>query len=107
MALDSPGPITDGDRKMMQSLPGGVDFAFLSLVTMDAGIPPLVEQVRLFKPRAIFIGHMDGPGTMHWASLFPAALAIRDAVPTRRVLETPYRTPVCFNTATKEMFVGQ
>ena len=107
MALDIPGPVTEGERKMMQAIPGGVDFAFLSLVSMDAGIPPLVELVKLFKPGTIFIGHMDGPGTMHWSSLFPAALAIRDAAPKTRVLETSYRTPVCFNTATKEMFVGQ
>lgn len=107
MALDSPGPVTDGERTMMQGLPNGVDVAFLSLVNMDAGIPPLVELVKLFKPATMFIGHMDGPGTLHWASLFPAALAIRDAVPKTRVLETSYRTPVCFNTYTKEMFVGQ
>jgi beta-lactamase family protein len=107
MVLDSPGPITEGERKMMQSIPGGVDVAFLSLVSMDAGIPPLVELVKLFKPGTMFLGHMDGPGTMHWASLFPAALAIRDVVPKTRMLEVPYRTPVCFNTATKEMFVGQ
>jgi beta-lactamase family protein len=107
MALDSPGPVTDGERKMMQPLPNGVDVAFLSLVSMDAGIPPLVELVKLFKPATMFIGHMDGPGTLHWASLFPAAYAIREAAPKSRVLETSYRTPVCFNTVTKEMFVGQ
>ena len=39
--------------------------------------------------------------------MFPAAMAIRDAMPKTRMLETPYRTPVCFNTASKEMFVGQ
>jgi hypothetical protein len=107
MILDSPGPITEGERKMMASIPNGVDVAMLSLVSMNAGIPPLVELVKFFKPATAFIGHMDGPGTMRWASLFPAAMAIRDAAPKTRVLETPYRTPVCFNTASKEMFVGQ
>jgi hypothetical protein len=107
MILDSPGPITDGERKMMASIPNGVDVAMLSLVSMDAGIPPLVELVKFFKPATAFIGHMDGPGTMRWASLFPASMAIRDAAPRTRVLETPYRTPVCFDTASKEMFVGQ
>lgn len=107
MILDSPGPITDGERKMMQSIPNGVDVAMLSLVSMDAGIPPLVELVKFFKPATAFIGHMDGPGTMRWASLFPASMAIRDAAPKTRVLETPYRTPVCFDTVSKDMFVGQ
>ena len=106
MVLDSPGPVTEGERKMMQSIPEGVDVALLSLVSRDAGIPPLVELVKLFKPSTLFVGHHDGPGTMRWPSLFPAAMAIRDVAPTTRVLEVPYRTPVCFNTASKEMFVG-
>jgi hypothetical protein len=61
----------------------------------------------MFKPGVVFVGHHDGPGTMHWASNFLAASAIRDAMPKTRTMDVLYRTPVCFNTATKEMFVGQ
>lgn len=106
MVADSPGPITEYQRQLMQQVPS-VDVALLSLVNMDAGIPPLVELVKLFKPGTVFIGHHDGGGTMHWASTFLAATAIRDAVPKARTLEVPYRTPVCYDTTTKEMFVGQ
>lgn len=106
MVADSPGPITEYQRQLMQQVPS-VDVALLSLVSMDAGIPPLVELVKLFKPGTVFIGHHDGEGTMRWASTFLAATAIRDAVPTARTLEVPYRTPVCYDATTKEMFVGQ
>ena len=105
MIADSPGPITDFQRQAMQRV-GGVDVGLLSLVSMDAGIPPLVEMVRTFKPKSLFIGHHDGAGTLRWASTFLPAMAIRDAAPAARVLEVPYRTPVCYNTTTKEMFVG-
>lgn len=105
MVADSPGPVTDYQRQLMQQV-GSVDVALLSLVSMDAGIPPLVDLVKIFKPSTVFIGHHDGEGTMHWASTFLAATAIRDALPTARTLEVPYRTPVCYNTTTKEMFVG-
>ena len=104
--VDSPGPITDGERKLMQTIPNGVDVALLSLVSRNAGIPPLVELVKTFRPATVFVGHHDGPGTLRWPSLFPAQMAIREAAPKSRVLEVPYRTPVCFNTVTKDMFVG-
>ena len=89
----------------MQQIPN-VDVAMLPLVNMDAGIPPLVELVKLFKPGTVFLGHHDGPGTMRWTSTFLAATAIRDALPKTQTMDVLYRTPVCFNTATKEMFVG-
>ncbi len=105
MVVDSPGPVTDYQRQVMQQVPR-VDVALLSLVSMDAGIPPLVDLVKNFKPSTVLLGHHDGEGTMHWTSTFLAATAIRDAAPTTRTLEVPYRTPVCYNTTTREMFVG-
>ena len=51
-------------------------------------------------------GHHDNEGTMRWASNYPAALAIRDASPKTRTMDVIYRTPVCFNTASKEMVIG-
>ena len=104
--VDSPGPITDGEREIMKAVPGGVDVAFLSLVSRTAGIPPLVELTKTFQPKYLLVGHHDGPGTLRWPSLFPAGIALRKAVPKAQLLEVPYRTPVCFNVNTKEMFIG-
>jgi hypothetical protein len=105
MFANSPGPVTDGQRQLMQQAPG-VDIAMLPLVNMDAGIPPLVELAKLFKPTTVLLGHHDGRGTMGWTASFLAANALRDALPGTRTLDVLYRTPVCFNVANKEMFVG-
>jgi L-ascorbate metabolism protein UlaG (beta-lactamase superfamily) len=102
---DSPGPITDGQKALIAKVPA-VDVAMLPYVDYDAGIPPLVELVKSFKPSTVFLGHHDGPGVAMWAANYPAALAIRDASPKTRTMEVLYRTPVCFNTATKEMAIG-
>ena len=102
MFADSPGPVTDGQRARMQQV-SGVDVAMLPYVNYEAGIPPLVELVRTFKPRTVFLGHHDGPRTMLWASNYPPAYAIRRASPQTRTLDVLYRTPVCFDTATKQI----
>jgi len=102
---DSPGPITEGQRALIQKVPA-VDVAMLPYFNFEAGIPPLVDLVKAFKPSTVFLGHHDAEGTMKWASNYPAALAIRDASPKTRTMDVIYRTPVCFNAATKEMFVG-
>lgn len=102
---DSPGPITDGQRALMQRVPG-VDVAMLPYVLFEAGLPPLVELVRTFKPATVLLGHHDGSGTMRWASNYPPAYAIRRVSPETRTLDVLYRTPVCFNTATRDMVIG-
>jgi L-ascorbate metabolism protein UlaG (beta-lactamase superfamily) len=102
---DSPGPITDAQRAITQKVPS-VDVAMLPYFSFEAGIPPLVELVKTFKPSTVFLGHHDAEGTMKWASNYPPALAIREASPKTRTMDVIYRTPVCFNTASKEMVIG-
>ncbi|MBI4885864.1 MAG: hypothetical protein HY824_02115 [Acidobacteria bacterium] len=103
---DSPGPVTAAQRALMETIPG-VDVAMLPYVNFEAGIPPLVDLVTTFKPSTVFLGHHDGPGAMLWASNYPAAYAIRRAAPATRTLDVLYRTPVCFNTATRAMAIGR
>jgi L-ascorbate metabolism protein UlaG (beta-lactamase superfamily) len=102
---DSPGPITDAQRAVAQKVPS-VDVAMLPYFSFEAGIPPLVELVKTFKPSTVFLGHHDAEGTMKWASNYPPALAIREASPKTRTMDVIYRTPVCFNTQSKEMVIG-
>lgn len=105
MFADSPGPVTDGQRALMAKVPS-VDVAMLPYFAFEAGIPPLVDLVKTFKPSTVFLGHHDAAGTMQWASNYPPAYAIREASPQTRTLDVLYRTPVCFNTASKEMVIG-
>jgi hypothetical protein len=72
----------------------------------EAGLQPLVELARLFGPATVFLGHHDGPGVAQWAANYPAALALRDALPSVRTMDVLYRTPVYFSTTSKEMFTG-
>ena len=102
---DSPGPITDGQRALAQKAPA-VDVAMFPYFDFEAGIPPLLDLVKTFKPSTVFLGHHDSEGTMKWASNYPAALAIRDASPKTRTMDVIYRTPVCFNTVSKQMVIG-
>jgi L-ascorbate metabolism protein UlaG (beta-lactamase superfamily) len=102
---DSPGPITDAQRALAQKVPS-VDVAMLPYFSFEAGILPLVELVKTFKPSTVFLGHHDAEGTMKWASNYPPALAIRDASSKTRTMDVIYRTPVCFNTQSKEMVIG-
>jgi L-ascorbate metabolism protein UlaG (beta-lactamase superfamily) len=103
--VDTPGPVTDAQRQIMQSVPS-VDVALLPYLHFEAGIAPLVELATLFKPATVFLGHHDGPGVAQWAAHYPAALALRDALPNVRTMDVLYRTPVCFSTTTKEMFTS-
>jgi hypothetical protein len=66
----------------------------------------MVELAKVFKPATAFLGHHDGPGVALWASNYPAALALRDALPKVRTMDVLYRTPVSFSTSSKEMFIG-
>jgi L-ascorbate metabolism protein UlaG (beta-lactamase superfamily) len=102
---DSPGPITDGQRAIAQRV-SAVDVAMFPYYDFEAGIPPLLGLVKTFKPSTVFLGHHDAEGTMKWASNYPAALAIRDVDPKTRTMDVIYRTPVCFNTESKEMVIG-
>ena len=104
--VDSPGPTTAAQQQLAQTI-AGVDLALLPFVGRDAGIDPLVNLVRLFRPATVLLGHHDGPGLAKWASIVPAALAIRDAVPEARTPEPLYRVPVCINTVTKDVFIGR
>jgi len=100
--VDSNGGITDALRRITP----GVDVGLFPWQYFEAGIPALVDLVKVTTPSAVFLGNHDGVGTMGWASNYPAALAIRDASPKTRTMDVIYRTPVCFNAATKEMAIG-
>jgi hypothetical protein len=105
MFIDSNGGITNSQRQLSQRVPS-VDVALLPYLFFDAGIPALTDLVKLLRPSTVFLGNQDGIGTMGWASNYPPALAIRDVSPKTRTMDVIYRTPVCFNTQSKEMVIG-
>jgi L-ascorbate metabolism protein UlaG (beta-lactamase superfamily) len=105
MLIDSAGKVTDAQRAAAQKTPN-VDVAMIPYVGFEAGIPTVVDYVKVLQPSVVFLGAHDGAGTMNWASNYPPALAIREANPKTRTMDVIYRTPVCFNAASKEMVIG-
>jgi L-ascorbate metabolism protein UlaG (beta-lactamase superfamily) len=107
---DSAGPITEPQKELVKTI-GAVDLGlfayqgfFLSQNQIDATMP----LVRLFKPRVLLPTHHDesggGFGDMATEPLF---MAVRDELPGTQTVSPLYRTPVCIDIATKEVYVGR
>lgn len=108
--LDSSGPITDGERKLMQQI-GRTDVAlvayqgfFVSQRQVDATLP----LIKLFNPRVYVPTHHDETGgSFPDMAMYPLFTAIRDEMPDTRTISPLYRSPVCFDTTSKDVFVGR
>ena len=103
---DSAGPTTDAERKIMQGKPK-VDVGFIPYSGGELAIPITMEYVRLFKPDLMLPTHHDGHrNRMLDMPMGPLGLAIRDEFPKTRAIAPLLRAPVCINTATRELYVG-
>ena len=108
--LDSSGPITEPERTMMQRIGGRVDVAivayqgfFVSQPQIEATLP----LVRLFKPDVFLPTHHDETwGSYPDMAMYPLFMAIRDQFPKTRSISPLYRTPICFNLQTKDVYIG-
>ena len=106
MYVDSPGPITPAQKEMMTRIPS-IDLGILPYTGGDMAVELTMEFVRLFKPGIVIPGHHDMfPGKLDMPTI-PLFTAIRDEFPKTKTVAPLYRTPVCVNTVTKEVFVGQ
>ena len=103
---DSAGPTTDPERKIMQGKPK-IDVGFIPYYGGELAIPITMEYVRLFKPDVMLPTHHDGHrNRMLDMPLGPLGLAIRNEFPKTKAIAPLLRTPVCINTATREVYVG-
>ena len=63
--------------------------------------------IKLLKPTVYMPTHHDELGTSFIdMDTLPLFMAIRDQVPGSKGVSPMYRTPVCFDVKTKEMYVG-
>lgn len=103
---DSAGPTTDAERKIMQGK-SGIDLGFIPYYGGELAIPITMEYVRLFKPSVMLPTHHDGHrNRMLDMPMGPLNLAIRDEFPKSKAIAPLLRTPVCINTVTKELYLG-
>ncbi len=110
MMLDSSGPITEGQRAVMKRI-GKVDVASVAYQgyfvpkRQIEGTLPLVE---LFKPDIFLPNHHDETaGSFPDMGTEPLFMAVRDKMPATQSIAPLYRTPVCINIRTKEVFIGE
>ena len=108
--LDSSGPITEGEKKVMQRIGGRTDVAIVAyqgFYVAPRQIEATLPLVKLFHPRVFLPTHHDDTGGYFPdMAIYPLAMAIRDELPGSRSVSPLYRTPICFDTRTKEMYGG-
>ena len=104
---DSAGPATTAERQLAQQI-SRIDVGLIPYYGGELAIPITMEYVRLFKPSVVLPTHHDGHrARMLDMPLGPLGLAVREEFPKTRVISPLYRTPVCIDTVTKEVYVGQ
>ena len=103
---DSAGPTTEAEKKIMQGRTG-IDLGFIPYYGGELAIPITMEYIRLFKPAVMLPTHHDGHrNRMLDMPMGPLNLAIRDEFPKSKAIAPLLRTPVCVNTVTKELYLG-
>ena len=105
---DSAGPTTAAEQQLAKQYPNGIDVGLIPYYGGELAIPITMQYVNLLKPAIILPTHHDGHrARMLDMPLGPLALAVREAHPKSRVVSPLYRTPVCVDTATKQIYIGQ
>jgi len=103
---DSAGPTTEAEKKIMQGKTN-IDLGFIPYYGGELAIPITMEYIRLFKPTVMLPTHHDGHrNRMLDMPMGPLNLAIRDEVPKSKAIAPWLRTPVCINTVTKALYLG-
>jgi L-ascorbate metabolism protein UlaG (beta-lactamase superfamily) len=103
---DSAGPTTDAEKKIMQGK-AGIDLGFIPYYGGELAVPITMEYIRLFKPTVMLPTHHDGHrNRMLDMPMGPLNLAIRDEFPKSKAIAPLLRAPVCINTVTKELYLG-
>lgn len=107
---DSAGPISGAERDLMMRI-GRTDLAFVAyqgFYTAERQIAASFPLIEHYRPSIFVPTHHDEiAGAWLDMALYPLFMRIRDELPNTRSLSPLYRTPVCVNTMTKELFVGR
>jgi hypothetical protein len=110
MFRDGTGAPTDAERRLMARIGGRTDVAIVSHSTSvpERQIQSVLPLVLLYRPDVYMPTHHDDiGGGREWTSVLPLFMAIRDELPDTRSIAPLYRTPVCIDTRTKDLFVGR
>jgi L-ascorbate metabolism protein UlaG (beta-lactamase superfamily) len=103
--LDSAGSITDAERALVNRIKA-TDAASVAYQGMYLAAPQIratLPLVKHFNPRYFIPNHHDEiAGQFLDMATYPLFMALRDEVPGIRFIDPLYRSPICFNTVTKQ-----
>jgi L-ascorbate metabolism protein UlaG (beta-lactamase superfamily) len=103
---DSGGPTTEAERQAMFGRKG-IDIGLLPYYGLEVAPPITMEYIRMFNPLVMLPTHHDGHrNRMLDMPMGPLGLDIRDAGFKTKLIAPLLRSPVCMNTVTKEVYVG-
>ena len=109
---DTNGPVTDEARRVMANIPRTdvtiVPYAgrFNAARQNQDSMP----YVRVYKPRVVLPSHHEdetGVGAHFDMPVYGLGLAVREEFPDARTIDPLYLSALCFDTKTREMFVGK
>jgi L-ascorbate metabolism protein UlaG (beta-lactamase superfamily) len=102
LALDSAGPITDGDRRLAEKI-GPVDVAIIAYqahAVAERQVGETFPLIQLFRPRLYLPSHHDASfGSWIDLGIEPLLEKIRDTMPATHFLAPLYRSPICVGTS--------
>ena len=105
MWVDSPGPTTPAQEELVDRV-GTIGLGLFPYTGGDMAIGLTMEYVRLFQPEIFIPVHHDMYPNKPDMPTVPLFTVIRDELPGTRMYAPLYRTPVCVDTGTREVFVG-
>ncbi|MBI4539865.1 MAG: MBL fold metallo-hydrolase, partial [Gemmatimonadetes bacterium] len=107
---DSPGAVSAGERQVMAKL-GKVNALLLAYQGPQQWqdlVAQAMARVQLYRPDILIPGnHDERPGFLFDAPLDPLFLVAREALPGIRTIAPLYRTPICIDVKSREVFVGR
>lgn len=110
MFRDGVGTATEYERNLMRRIGGRTDVAVQAYSTYhpERMIKFVLPLVMLFAPRVYMPTHHDDMnGGRLDTPVEPLFMAIRDELPDVRSISPLYRTPVCFDVVTRDVYVGR
>jgi L-ascorbate metabolism protein UlaG (beta-lactamase superfamily) len=109
---DTAGPITDEQKAAFASIPrtdiGIVAYTGrFNTTSQNKESMPIVET---FKPRIVLPSHHEdetGIGAHYDMPIYPLGMAVRDKFPDAQTIDPLYLSALCFDTQSREFFVGK
>lgn len=107
--MENPGPGTVAERNMMQRIGNNTDVAIVSYsILVPQAQTTTVPLVRLYNPRYYMPTHHDEVAAGRFDTpMEPLFLRFRDELPNVHPISPLYREPVCFDTQTKAVYIGE